>query len=724
MNFDKLKIKVLLVDDDKKVLEVGKLFFEKQGMIVTTATSAAEAMELLEKEKKIDVVISDHSMTELSGIDFLKQLRAKKDRIPFVLFTGGGNQELVIEALNSGANFYFQKSDIVSGRFQELSEQIKAIVLTNKNEELCRLEKDIINRSNNPIFSFDDTLCYDFVNTAFAEGVGKTPEELIGKSPKDVFPSEDAALRLKTVIEVFRTGEGQELQVQVTTNGETRHYKTSANPFRDSTGKIIRVICISTDITEEQNIKKKLQKSEQKFRDIAELLPVGIFDMDLAGRLTYFNYLMAKMFAFSDQAFEEGIDAFGLIVEEDRQRAKDNVAKQIAAYETGQIYERGNVYKCLGQDNSSFVCKIYVSPILSHDKIVGFRGAVVDITEEEQSKEELRVVAERNRSLIENSHDIIYTFTLDGIITFVSPSWETVLGHPVEAVLGQSFTKFVHPEDVEHCQYLLSQMGRAGKSVDYRVLHADKTWRWHHTNASLLTNKNGEIVGFEGSAKDVTTFKKHADELLSLNKKLKILSHITRHDVSNQLMVINGYADLAFDLADNQIQLEYLTNIQSAIKKVNRHLQFSKEYDEIGSGEPGFMRMSDIISESSKILSVENNCKGLLIYADPMVKKVFYNLQDNTERHGEKATKITISCQKSEKGITIIWEDNGVGVPDEKKEKIFKPGFGTNTGMGLFLIREILAITDITIRETGRPGEGAKFEIFVPNRSYTIEEDK
>ncbi|HIJ06243.1 MAG: Multi-sensor signal transduction histidine kinase [Methanomicrobiales archaeon 53_19] len=123
------------------------------------------------------------------------------------------------------------------------------------------------------------------------------------------------------------------------------------------------------------------------------------------------------------------------------------------------------------------------------------------------------------------------------------------------------------------------------------------------------------------------------------------------------------------------------------------------------------------------------------IFADPLLPKVFANLMENTERYAVYVTRIRISCQVEKKDehtfrdpegntrpILIIWEDDGVGIRDEEKEKIFERGYGKNTGLGLFFIREILGITGITISENGVYGEGARFVIRVPERGWRKEE--
>ncbi|MCX6698231.1 MAG: HAMP domain-containing sensor histidine kinase [Methanoregula sp.] len=103
------------------------------------------------------------------------------------------------------------------------------------------------------------------------------------------------------------------------------------------------------------------------------------------------------------------------------------------------------------------------------------------------------------------------------------------------------------------------------------------------------------------------------------------------------------------------------------------------------------------------------------VYSDPLFEKVFYNLIDNALRYGGADMKtIRVFSQESDTSLVIVCEDDGVGITDEDKKKLFRKGFGKHTGLGLFLSREILSITGITITENGEPGKGARFEITVP----------
>jgi signal transduction histidine kinase len=106
------------------------------------------------------------------------------------------------------------------------------------------------------------------------------------------------------------------------------------------------------------------------------------------------------------------------------------------------------------------------------------------------------------------------------------------------------------------------------------------------------------------------------------------------------------------------------------------------------------------------------------VYVDPLFERVVYTLIENTQRHGMHATEVRFSGKTTDSGLVILYEDNGIGIGNEDKKRLFERGFGKHTGFGLFLSHEILAITGITIRETGEPGQGVRFELTVPKGAY------
>ncbi|HPN37613.1 MAG TPA: PAS domain S-box protein, partial [Melioribacteraceae bacterium] len=137
---------------------------------------------------------------------------------------------------------------------------------------------------------------------------------------------------------------------------------------------------------------------------------------------------------------------------------------------------------------------------------------------------DLKESEEKHKSIIENSFDVIYTISATGYLTYVSQAWEIVLGHKKEEVIGKHFSQFVYPDDVEECFKFLEKVLQTKKrqeGIEYRVKHKDGTWRWHNTSAVPLTDKEGNAVGFEGIARDITETKKFKLKLEASEEKLR-----------------------------------------------------------------------------------------------------------------------------------------------------------------------------------------------------------
>jgi PAS domain S-box-containing protein len=222
-----------------------------------------------------------------------------------------------------------------------------------------------------------------------------------------------------------------------------------------------------------------------------------------------------------------------------------------------------------------------------------------------------------------------------------------------------------------------------------------------------------------------------AEELLQLlnayqqvNRKLTLLSTITRHDIGNQLTVIKGYLGiLETEQADPRLS-EYCTKALAASERIVAMIQFTSEYEKIGITAPVWQDVRAVVDEAASQaplgqVTVKNHLpEGAQVYADPLIIKVFYNLMDNAVRYGGKITTVSFSLQEDDGKVVIVCEDDGDGVAAGEKERIFERGFGRNTGLGLALSREILDITGISLKETGMPGWGARFEMTVPAAAW------
>ncbi|MDO9323866.1 MAG: ATP-binding protein, partial [Methanoregula sp.] len=118
-------------------------------------------------------------------------------------------------------------------------------------------------------------------------------------------------------------------------------------------------------------------------------------------------------------------------------------------------------------------------------------------------------------------------------------------------------------------------------------------------------------------------------------------------------------------------------------------------------------------------IRVDAGDPALEVFADPLLERVFYNLIDYALRFGgNRMTTLRISSHVSGNELVIVFEDDGAGITIQDKTHLFEKGFGKNTGLGLFLSREILGITGITITENSEPKKGARFEITVPMGAF------
>jgi len=217
------------------------------------------------------------------------------------------------------------------------------------------------------------------------------------------------------------------------------------------------------------------------------------------------------------------------------------------------------------------------------------------------------------------------------------------------------------------------------------------------------------------------------ESLRQANHKLNLLTTITRHDVRNTLTALMNMVDLAMMKTTDPAFRDHLTKEGKLLAQIQRQIEFTHDYETLGKDAPIWHDVQALVENNARqvlprTIAVETDLRGILLFADPLFEKVIYNLMDNTVRHGGTVTRIRFSVREDDGGLLLTCADDGEGIPDHEKSRIFERGYGKNTGLGLFLVREILGITGFTIRETGVPGKGAQFEIIIPDGMYRTAE--
>ncbi|MCE5297045.1 MAG: HAMP domain-containing histidine kinase [Euryarchaeota archaeon] len=209
-----------------------------------------------------------------------------------------------------------------------------------------------------------------------------------------------------------------------------------------------------------------------------------------------------------------------------------------------------------------------------------------------------------------------------------------------------------------------------------------------------------------------------------MNKKLSILGSATRHDVLNSLTGLFGYLELAEIRCKDDAVKKYIQKAKLSAETIKVQMEFTRYYQELGLKRPAWINVEESLKVAYSSLNeprvpMEMSVGRLRILADPMLDKVFFNLMDNVQRHaGANVLKITFTTE-DEHG-QLVFEDDGTGIPADEKDIIFARGYGRNTGLGLYLVREVLEITGMTIKEIGEPGKGARFVITIPANKFEI----
>jgi PAS domain S-box-containing protein len=355
--------------------------------------------------------------------------------------------------------------------------------------------------------------------------------------------------------------------------------------------------------------------------------------------------------------------------------------------------------------------------------------AVLRAVEDHRSLLAIRKERDEFRDLVENAGSIIFRSDKEGNITFFNGFAQRFFGFSAGEILGRNVIGTIVPASDSGGRDLVAMIREIREHPErYRnneneniKKNGERVWiSW--TNRPIY-NERGEFVELLSVGNDITDRKRAETALFAANRKLNLLSSVTRHDVLNQLNVLAGYLGLVKDRISDVDTAALLSRSLDSAWTIRRLIAFTKDYQEIGVHSPRWHDVASTVAMAASSIdmggiSLEIDVGDLQVYADPLLEKVFYALLDNALRHGERVGGIRISCHAGGKDMAIVVEDNGVGIPQGEKERIFDRGTGRNTGYGLFISREILSITDLSLRETGTFGVGARFEIRVPEGAF------
>jgi PAS domain S-box-containing protein len=623
----------------------------------------------------------------------------------------------------------FDKNGTLAGLVgfaQDITEQKKVEKALREAEEKYR---ETIVSANVGIIAYDPKGEVKILNPKMEEMTGFTSREIptLTKWFEKLYPNEEERrkVRGKWFKRMSEEGEVKEGHAIITTK-EGKRRNLLFNGFQLKSGDFI---AFAQDITERKKMEDTLRQDQDLLEAITENLGAGFVTISKDYRVLY-----ANRFVKNNVGNVEGKPCYATLNTLDHVCPDCGVKK---VFEDGAAKD-SHEYSQVGIDGKPYYVELIATPLKDKDgNVTAALEFVIDIAEKKRMQQTLQANEAKFRAISDSAIDAIFMFNEEDRITYWNPAAERIFGYTEKEIVGEKVGATIVPPRFhkDHLK-LTSELGKvenmkknAGEILEFPAFRKDGTeFSMELSMAPLQLEGKLYIVAI---ARDITDRKKAEgaldrtmNELVLVNEKLGVVGSLTRHDVRNKLSAVTGYAYLLKKKhADQADVLDGVSKMEQAVKEIAAIFDFAKMYEQLGVEELKYINAEKALNgaialfSGSSSLEFINDCHGLSLLADSLLTQLFYNLIDNSLKHGEKVTKIRVHYEKADQDeLIVVYEDDGVGVSAENKPKLFKEGFSTSgtSGYGLFLMRKMMSVYGWTIQENGEPGKGAKFTITIP----------
>jgi PAS domain S-box-containing protein len=474
------------------------------------------------------------------------------------------------------------------------------------------------------------------------------------------------------------------------------------------------------DVTERKKSEELLRESEERFRGLFESIqdPVGIF-VGKEGHLIDYNTAFKKSSGYTDEELK-GKVFLDFVHPDDRAMVLEKYQTEYSEDKFPMIYEIRGVNK----KGECIPLELSVSTYKKKGKVIGIEVIHRDLTERKKAEMSLRESQGRFEGLFQGNPEAAAYLGPDYHIQDVNPRFEKLFGYSLEEVEGKHINDVVVPDDRREEGETLDRDARKGYVYRNTVRRKkDGSLVQVSVSAAPIANESG-VTGIVAMYKDISDLKNAEKRMDVMNEKLRVVGGLTRHDIRNKLAAVTGNAYLLRKrFASEPSALECLESIETAVRESGRIFDFTSAYEKLGVEQLVYVDAKKILEEAIamfpdlKGVRIVNDCDGLTLLADSLLRQLFYNLIDNSLKYGQKATQIRIHYEKAhDNDLRLAYEDDGMGISKDAKPKLFNEGFttGKGSGHGLYLIRKMMDVYGWTIDETGEPGKGARFTINIP----------
>jgi len=501
-------------------------------------------------------------------------------------------------------------------------------------------------------------------------------------------------------------------------------------------------------------IEEKLRKSEKRFRNLTNLLPQPVFELDKSYSITFINKEFEELFHYSKEEAISNLNLLDIVNEEYKSKIK-NKLDQVIEEEINIKDVEGTT---TSRDGKIYSTLFYFSPILREYEIVGVRGIIIDISRQKEVENRLKEQKEYFQSLFNSSPFAIASIDRSRKVHNINPAFTQLFGYTKNEIVGKNLDSILSPKNYQEEAQNLSKRTFEGENI------IEETTRMKKSGARIDVKLTTSPVIVSGETKsvikiyqDLTKLQELSNKVIQKNKELEKVIYATSHDLRSPLLNIKGFAkemsenvneitDILKQTDIEQDKLEDIREIQkndleeaenyisSSIQKVESMINGLLKISRLGREELNIEKidMNDLIIKIEKnfvyqIKQVSLNFqKGDLhsCWGDKQkINQVFSNLIGNAIKfhHPDRKPKIEITSEiKNENFITYNVKDNGIGIKEEQQDKIFEMFTQTENssqegdGLGLSLVKKIVEKHNGNITVSSTPNQGTTFKVELP----------
>jgi PAS domain S-box-containing protein len=570
--------RVLFVDDEPAILDVTRIFLEREGdMEVITLPSAIEALPVL-AQQTFDAIVSDYSLLGMDGIEFLKQIRSEGNTVPFIIFTGRGREEIAIEALNSGADFYLQKGGDPKSQFAELAHFIRRATAQREAErgllESERKYRHVVEDQTEFISRFLPDGTHVFVNEAYLRYFGKSREEMLGKVFRPEIHPEDRRLVARFFASLTPEHPVDFIEHRIIMpDGSIRWQRWSDRAIFDERGEVIEYQSVGRDVTDRREAVEALEQSERRLHAIVRGSPIATFVIDQHHRVISWNHALELHSGISADDIVGTNDHWRAFYEEKRpcmaDLIVDGAVDQIVRWYRGKCarsclvehaYEATDFFPKMGKEGKWIY--LTAAPIVDErGTVIGAIETLEDITAKKQAEERLNESERRFRELADLLPLVVFETDVEGRLTYVNRRAFEAFGYTDEEVRrGISIFQVIHAPDQEraHQRFSALRNGVLPEKDEYTGVRRNGS-TFPFTVYLGLIQRGEEIYGMRGVVLDVTEQKMMQEierrAFEQIEKNINQLSILNDH-LRNPLAVIVALADLEGDKTGEKILVQ------------------------------------------------------------------------------------------------------------------------------------------------------------------------